>query len=239
MFDKANKLESEKVDKLLNESRFLERLVGAVLIDGFKCLRGEFQGDAPIELRNKNPLFLEIGLTPPFANRIELRRARSVGIAATDLGALFSYGTNFCHKNNQHHTTHNREHNEWSVVGCPLVFRHATMTLHCMQLETLFGILILVFSIVIHEVMHGVVANWLGDPTARLAGRLTLNPLKHIDPLGSIIIPALLVITNSNLFFGWAKPVPYNAYNLKNARWGEAMVAGAGPGINLLIAVIF
>jgi Zn-dependent protease len=108
-----------------------------------------------------------------------------------------------------------------------------------MQIELIFGLAILIFSIIIHEVMHGVVANWLGDPTARLAGRLTLNPIPHIDLFGSIIIPAVLVLTNSSVLFGWAKPVPYNPYNLKNARWGEALVAGAGPGVNLLIAIIF
>ncbi|MFM2374206.1 MAG: hypothetical protein RLZZ234_201, partial [Candidatus Parcubacteria bacterium] len=94
-------------------------------------------------------------------------------------------------------------------------------------------------SIVIHEVAHGYMANWLGDPTARLADRLTLNPIKHIDPLGSIIIPTFLFLTNAGLLFGWAKPVPYNPYNLRNQRWGEALVAIAGPGTNILLAVIF
>lgn len=103
----------------------------------------------------------------------------------------------------------------------------------------IFIILILILSVVIHEVSHGYVAQMLGDPTARLAGRLTLNPLKHLDPLGSIIIPAILVLTNANILFGWAKPVPYNPYNLRNQRWGEALVAGAGPLTNLFIAIVF
>ena len=107
-----------------------------------------------------------------------------------------------------------------------------------MQLELIFGLIILIFSIIIHEVMHGVVANWLGDPTARLAGRLTLNPIKHIDPIGSVLLPALLVLTHAGVVFGWAKPVPYNPYNLRG-RYGEALVAFAGPGINLLLAIIF
>lgn len=97
----------------------------------------------------------------------------------------------------------------------------------------------LILSIIIHEVAHGYMANWLGDPTARLAGRLTLNPIPHIDLLGSIIIPGLLMLSNAGILFGWAKPVPYNPYNLKNQRWGEALVAFAGPGVNLLIALIF
>lgn len=103
----------------------------------------------------------------------------------------------------------------------------------------LFVIIALIFSIVIHEVAHGFAADKLGDPTARLQGRLTLNPISHIDPLGSVIIPGLLVLTGANILFGWAKPVPYNPYNLKNQRWGEALVAGAGPAVNVLVALFF
>ena len=108
-----------------------------------------------------------------------------------------------------------------------------------MQVDFVFIIIILILSVVIHEVSHGYVAQMLGDPTARLAGRLTLNPLKHLDPLGSVIIPALLVLTGAGFIIGWAKPVPYNPYNLRNQRWGEALVAGAGPLVNISIAVIF
>lgn len=104
---------------------------------------------------------------------------------------------------------------------------------------TIITIACLIMSIVMHEVAHGYMANWLGDPTARLAGRLTLNPLRHIDPLGSVVVPAFLYLTNAGLLFGWAKPVPYNPYNLKNQRWGEALVALAGPGTNIILAVIF
>lgn len=105
--------------------------------------------------------------------------------------------------------------------------------------NAIFYILILIFSVIVHEVAHGYAANALGDPTARLSGRLTLNPLPHIDILGSIIIPAFLVFTGAGILFGWAKPVPYNPYNLKNQRWGEALVAFAGPGTNIFIAVFF
>lgn len=108
-----------------------------------------------------------------------------------------------------------------------------------MQIETLFIIIILILSVVIHEAAHGYAANMLGDPTARLAGRLTLNPLKHIDLMGSIIIPGILVLSHSPFLFGYAKPVPYNPYNLRNQKWGEAFVAGAGPGINIVIALAF
>lgn len=107
-----------------------------------------------------------------------------------------------------------------------------------MQLiDAVFVIAVVVMSAVVHEVMHGVVADRLGDPTARLAGRLTLNPLRHIDALGSVILPGILAITNSPVLFGWAKPVPYNPYNVRPGRWSEAMIAGAGPFINLVVAV--
>lgn len=103
----------------------------------------------------------------------------------------------------------------------------------------LFTIVVLIFSIILHEVAHGYAAQALGDPTARLAGRLTLNPLPHIDIVGSIIVPAVLVLTNAHMMFGWAKPVPYNPYNLKNQRWGEAFVGVAGIATNLALAIIF
>jgi Zn-dependent protease len=104
---------------------------------------------------------------------------------------------------------------------------------------TLFFLIVLIFSIIIHEVSHGYMAEVLGDPTARLQGRLTLNPIPHIDIMGSIVIPAVLVLTHAPFMFGWAKPVPYNPYNLKNQRWGEAMVAGSGPGVNIILALGF
>ena len=106
-------------------------------------------------------------------------------------------------------------------------------------MQTALTLVILILSVIVHEVAHGYAANSLGDPTARLAGRLTLNPIPHIDLMGSIIIPVLLVISGSPILFGWAKPVPYNPYNLKNHRWGEMIVALAGSATNLLLAVIF
>ena len=107
------------------------------------------------------------------------------------------------------------------------------------SLDIALTLLVLILSIIAHEVAHGYAANALGDPTAKLAGRLTLNPLAHIDPLGSILIPGLLVLTGSPILFGWAKPVPYNPYNLRNQRWGEAIVAVAGSATNILLAIIF
>lgn len=94
-------------------------------------------------------------------------------------------------------------------------------------------------SVVIHEVSHGFVALRFGDKTALYAGRLTLNPLKHLDMFGSIILPAFLVLTHSSFLFGWAKPVPYNPNNLTNRKWGTVAVASAGILANLFIAVLF
>ncbi|QQG38114.1 MAG: site-2 protease family protein [Candidatus Kaiserbacteria bacterium] len=105
-------------------------------------------------------------------------------------------------------------------------------------IDIVFLVAVIVMSAVVHEVMHGVAANSLGDPTARLEGRLTLNPLPHLDLFGSIILPAIFVLTQSPLFFAWAKPVPYNPYNLRGGRFSEAIVAGAGPLANLAIALL-
>lgn len=110
-------------------------------------------------------------------------------------------------------------------------------------MEVLFLIIILIFSIIIHEIAHGSVAYYLGDPTAKYAGRLTLNPLKHLDPIGSIIVPLFLVImsqiTGGGIIFGWAKPVPINPYNFKDQKYGSLKVALAGPASNLLVALVF
>jgi len=98
---------------------------------------------------------------------------------------------------------------------------------------------ILIMSVVIHEVCHGFAALMLGDHTAKMAGRLTLNPIKHLDPVGSVMLPLFLIIIQSPFLFGWAKPVPYNPYNLKNQKYGSAIVGLAGPGANIAIALVF
>ncbi len=107
-----------------------------------------------------------------------------------------------------------------------------------MQIDLIFGIVVLIVSVILHEVAHGYMANYLGDPTAKLQGRLTLNPISHIDPVGSIILPALLLLAHSPMLIGYAKPVPYNPYNLRG-KYGEGLVAFAGPGTNILIALLF
>lgn len=98
------------------------------------------------------------------------------------------------------------------------------------------SIVILLFSVIIHEVMHGFVAKKFGDHTAERAGRLTLNPIPHIDLFGTILLPALLIFTGSPILFGWAKPVPVNPLNFSNLRRGELLVSGAGILANFGLA---
>ena len=105
--------------------------------------------------------------------------------------------------------------------------------------NAIFYIAILIMSVVIHEVSHGFMAEWFGDKTARFAGRLTLNPLKHLDLFGSILLPAVLILSHSPFLFGWAKPVPYNPDNLSNRKWGTIAVASAGVLANFCIAILF
>jgi len=102
-----------------------------------------------------------------------------------------------------------------------------------------FQLITLIVSVIIHEVSHGFVAERLGDSTAKDMGRLTLNPLKHLDFFGSFLFPLVLFLFGSPILFGWAKPVPYNPYNLKDSQKGGGLIAAAGPLSNLLVAVIF
>lgn len=102
-----------------------------------------------------------------------------------------------------------------------------------------FQILALVFSVMVHEVFHGLAALKLGDTTAKDQGRLTMNPLKHVDPFGSVIVPLVLLFTGSPILIGWAKPVMYNPANIKNPRTGDLLIKLAGPASNLILAIIF
>lgn len=105
-------------------------------------------------------------------------------------------------------------------------------------IELIILIIIFLFSVVIHEVAHGWVAYAQGDPTAKYAGRLTLNPIKHLSFFGFIVLP-LVTYLMWGFPIGSAKPVPYNPYNLRNQKYGSAIVAAAGPGVNLLLVLIF
>lgn len=104
---------------------------------------------------------------------------------------------------------------------------------------SIFYFLVLIISIIVHEVAHGIAAEREGDPTARMLGRITLNPLKHIEWFGSVVLPLVLILTNAGFVVGWAKPVPYNPENLKRGKKSVALVSIAGIVVNLAIAVIF
>jgi len=108
-----------------------------------------------------------------------------------------------------------------------------------MNMIYVFEIIVFLFSAIIHEYMHGWMDLRLGDTTARDAGRLSFNPLVHLEWFGSFFLPLILLLTSSPFVFGWAKPVPYNPNNLKDRRWGDAKVGIAGPLGNLVIALFF
>lgn len=108
------------------------------------------------------------------------------------------------------------------------------------MITTVFAILVLVFSVIIHELAHGYAADLLGDPTPRYYGRLTMNPIAHVDLYGTILIPFFLyTMTGGAMWFGWAKPVPINPYKLRDQKWGPLKVSLAGPLSNITLAVIF
>jgi Zn-dependent protease len=104
----------------------------------------------------------------------------------------------------------------------------------------IFGFVVFIYSVVIHELSHGLAARAMGDDTAERMGRLTLNPLKHIDIFGSVVLPLLMFIVSQGSFvFGYAKPVPYNPNNLRDTKYGPIKVALAGPASNIIVALIF
>jgi Zn-dependent protease len=106
-------------------------------------------------------------------------------------------------------------------------------------LEAALMAVVLLFSVIIHEVAHGYVAQMNGDPTARLLGRITLNPVPHIDPVGTILLPLILLMSHAGVIFGWARPVPVNPANYRDYRMGEITVSAAGPVSNLALAALF
>ncbi len=107
-------------------------------------------------------------------------------------------------------------------------------------MDIILQLIILLFSVILHEISHGAVANILGDPTAKNEGRLTMNPLKHLDPMGSFLVPlGLFLLTGGSFVFGWAKPVPFNPYFLKNPKRDTAIIGLAGPSANIFLALFF
>jgi Zn-dependent protease len=122
-----------------------------------------------------------------------------------------------------------------------MIIKYINAKMSAELIVTIFYFIILLFSVIIHELAHGYVAYSLGDPTAKYAGRLTLNPLKHLDAFGSIILPGLLLLASGGQgpVLGWAKPVPINPYNFKDQKWGDVKVSIAGPASNVLLALFF
>ncbi|MBM4294670.1 MAG: site-2 protease family protein [Deltaproteobacteria bacterium] len=106
-------------------------------------------------------------------------------------------------------------------------------------MEAALMAVVLLFSVIIHEMAHGYVALLNGDPTAKMLGRITLNPAPHIDPIGTVLLPLILLLSGSKILFGWAKPVPVNPLNYRSHRWGEITVSASGPLSNLALAAVF
>ncbi len=113
------------------------------------------------------------------------------------------------------------------------------MDLTALFLKILVAAVPVVFAITVHEVAHGWAAKQFGDRTAEMLGRLTLNPIKHVDPVGTVLIPGILLLTNSTFMFGWAKPVPVDPRNMRKPRSNMVFVTAAGPASNLLMAIIW
>lgn len=106
------------------------------------------------------------------------------------------------------------------------------------MIESLLLLLpLLLLSVVVHEVAHGAAAEWWGDPTARMLGRITLNPIPHVDVFGSIVVPGLLLLSGAGFLFGWAKPVPVTPQNYRDRKWGDITVSLAGPASNVALAL--
>lgn len=104
--------------------------------------------------------------------------------------------------------------------------------------EIVINYMCLLFSLCVHEASHAAMADRCGDPTGRLLGRISLNPIRHADPIGTVILPLFAMITGFRFFIGWAKPVPFNPRNLRDRRRGPVYIALAGPASNLLVAIL-
>lgn len=204
----------------MNDSSLLESGEGTELGDGTDTAGRNVEYERFLELGDVDTLLLEVRVFADHASWIELRRTGAVRVPTGDNRSLFSYCADFSH-----------------IVICGM---HGIIRNGYMQgVNTIFYILVLILSVVVHEAAHGFAADSQGDPTARYAGRLTMNPLKHLDWVGSVLLPLLLVVFQAGFVIGWAKPVPYTEANLRNKRWGTIFVAGAGIMVNILLAVVF
>lgn len=130
-----------------------------------------------------------------------------------------------------------------SQINAIIVFlkrvNYTILTISSQSMSILFSIIAFAVAITVHEAAHAWMADRLGDPTARLAGRLSLNPLAHVDIYGTILVPLILIFLHSPFVFGWAKPVVFDPYNLKNPRSDSALISLAGPLSNITLAIFF
>lgn len=203
--------------KLLNNSCFLQSSEGAMLLDGLQSSCRNSEIESFLQFRNIYPLLLEIGILSDHPSRIKLSSTSPVGITTSYHRSSLCYCAYFSHSG--YHAIINTKFRNMDPIIVVIM------------------IAILIMSVVFHELSHGYVAELLGDPTPRLQGRLTVNPIKHLDLFGSIIIPILTSI--GGFTFGWAKPIEWNPYNVKSRRVGEFLISAAGPSANILIAIIF
>lgn len=236
------------LDYSLDYPRFSESSIRAVLVYCLYRACRECKSYRLLEFWNINQFSLEVHVFAHFSGRVKLRRASRVRVSASVYGAPLCYWAGFCHGicfrkcSLCYHTGA-----FWQVNGPegPEIFLREFQStsgpphIIYMSFQFIFSLLVLLYSIIIHEISHGYAALALGDRTAEYEGRLTLNPIPHIDLVGTIILPVLSFLLPGSLLFGWAKPVPFNPHNLRNQRWGEAIVAAAGPLSNIILALIF
>lgn len=183
----------------------------------------------------RNPCPLEVWVLAAVSAWVELGSTNGVGVLSNNFRAFCAERTDVCHRIciNRHILPYNKAFRKPRESFFAILFR---MLEAANISQIVFPFLVVIFSIILHEVAHGYAAYIQGDETAYRAGRLTLNPLPHIDMMGSVIVP-LLALFGFGMLFGWAKPVPYNVYNIRT-RIGHAFVAAAGVLTNILVAAL-
>ncbi len=201
-----------------------------MLVDSFDCLSRYCKREVFFELRNIHSLFLEVWIFADLASRVIFGSTNNVRVSTRYERALFCYVANLCHMWRYTNIQYTRM--QFWISGHAII---SPMDI----VDSVFYIVVLIMSVVVHEFAHGYVAYRYGDQTAYRAGRLTLNPLKHLDLFGSILLPFILIVTKAGFVLGWARPVPYNPFNFKNEKQGTIAVALAGICANIIVAIVF